>query len=393
MKKILIALALVCLMAVSVSAWYGSDQHRFAIDCAGVDTGTPIVINGSSGFTIDGETQIAWTQCRPDLYLYYSSSTDYLVADNESIRYPMEVEKGNGTSYLPRDVWGLEYLAVYHFGDLSDSSQYDNDLQWSSAQFCESEPCNYPTPANIGDGMHFGESSVRSTNNLGIVGSTPRTILYFLNTISESNAFDYEWSIGDYGDYMTYHHVLSLIQRGNTGSKYVSVDNFQQELTINPTVPERGQSFFTIFTYDGTTASLYYDTIFNGSVETEVDTTPNLLSIGIAPEGSISDNIVRVYDEFRFLNNTNMTDAQMQQLYANFAGTATYGTLGEIENAPAAPPAPTGYVAQYSTQDYKDMVIDFIGGGAAEFVGWVGMLVLVGVIGYGISRMRKAGGK
>ena len=51
------------------------------------------------------------------------------------------------------------------------------------------------------------------------------------------------------------------------------------------------------------------------------------------------------------------------------------------------------YNATYSTGDFRSMVVDVLGTAGNEIVQWVGMLVLIAVIGLLITRVNKLGVK
>jgi len=125
-------------------AWLGSWQYRKKeqINQTGSSTliNFPYLINGT-GFSLNGEPiQYVWTiaNITPNNttfnYLYYNNFTSYVVVNgSDNAQLPFEVERGNGTSYNPTQVWDSNYRLVYHFENKTgnsnkDSTQYGMDF-------------------------------------------------------------------------------------------------------------------------------------------------------------------------------------------------------------------------------------------------------------------------
>jgi hypothetical protein len=79
---------------VALDPWYNSSYaNRYPINCTNINSGTPIVINGSSGFTHNGTTQIAWTTCYPNMSLYHNSGLgQYAVANDSGGQVPNKLQ-------------------------------------------------------------------------------------------------------------------------------------------------------------------------------------------------------------------------------------------------------------------------------------------------------------
>lgn len=69
--------------------------NNLAINCSNVEAGTPIVINGSSGFEINGQKQIVWTNCQ-SLPIGGNVTTDGL--------YTIHTFNANGTFTVPKGI-------------------------------------------------------------------------------------------------------------------------------------------------------------------------------------------------------------------------------------------------------------------------------------------------
>ena len=55
------------------------------INSTNMDAGTPAVINGSSGFTINGDKQVVWFSANSSRYLCYNSSSVYAIVDDVNL--------------------------------------------------------------------------------------------------------------------------------------------------------------------------------------------------------------------------------------------------------------------------------------------------------------------
>jgi len=115
--------------------WNSTYKYRRLIDCSNITDRFPLVINGSGGFDLGCGKNIVWTYCSGvGTALYYNNCSDYVVA-NDTDQLPMEVERGNGTSYNPTQIWDNTTVLVQHLeenptGDppqMIDSSQYGNN--------------------------------------------------------------------------------------------------------------------------------------------------------------------------------------------------------------------------------------------------------------------------
>lgn len=120
----------------STWAWWNSSYpFRYYINCSGIDSGTPIVINGSAGFVLPGDNspQIVWTNCAPALYLYFNNSEQYDIG-TETQRKAYEVEVGNRSSFNISDVWDGNYTMVYHMSSVNGSQKTEHLMSLYSAQ-------------------------------------------------------------------------------------------------------------------------------------------------------------------------------------------------------------------------------------------------------------------
>lgn len=121
MKKNLIPILIlfIALSLIQVTA------INYPINCSLMTDGTPIVINGSAGVTIDGYKQIIWTQCNQsgNLKLTINSSTDYAVVNNYGT-IPFEVEQGNMTSYNKESIGN--FISAWNLNNSQDSKGASN---------------------------------------------------------------------------------------------------------------------------------------------------------------------------------------------------------------------------------------------------------------------------
>ena len=77
----------------------------------------------------------------------------------------------------------------------------------------------------------------------------------------------------------------------------------------------------------------------------------------------------------------------------NQCGEQYGGDYSEFTPQSCSAPPITGYVAQYSSGDFKDMAVDLLGTAGAEFMQWVGFLAVIAIIGVGVVRFTTKGKK
>jgi hypothetical protein len=124
---ILAFLLLLPLAKADTYSWWNSSysyRRQEQINQTGSSTliNFPYLINGT-GFNLSTEpTQYVWTIANISAdnttfnYLYYNDFTNYAVVNgSDNVQLPFEVERGNGTSYNPTQVWDSNYWYVHHF--------------------------------------------------------------------------------------------------------------------------------------------------------------------------------------------------------------------------------------------------------------------------------------
>jgi hypothetical protein len=118
--------------------WNVSYTYKRQINCSNMTNGTPALINGTNGVVINGYKQFIWTQCYSNLSLYYNDQASYTVVQNDTTIVPFEVERGNGTSVNPTQVWDRNRLAaVYLLNTSKDSTVFNNGGTPSGVSFSQ----------------------------------------------------------------------------------------------------------------------------------------------------------------------------------------------------------------------------------------------------------------
>ena len=313
---------LLLLLIGTASAWYSTSyNYRMPIYCTGMDTGAPIVINGSGGFTINGDQQIVWTNCRGgNQSVYYNSSTAYVIA-NETEILPYEVEIGNVSSNSPYSVW-TSYNATYHMGNKTngmDSANHWNmtlqgGLPWIST-------------AKIGGAFNYTSSSTYM--DMIWVNLTNRNIT--LNTwINTRNGFSTNYMFSQRQSGTT---DRSLYFRMDAGK--ITLSFYGDDLTANTTL-NNNTWYNVIAVFDKTTGKqiIYLNGVQDGIRDSgDYKGISGSTTIGAYPGGGLGMN--GSIDEFR-MSETTPTTANANQTYQNGIGAAGYGTLGASEAPPVS---------------------------------------------------------
>jgi hypothetical protein len=323
---------------VQLDPWYNSSYtDRYPINCTLITEGTLIVINGSGGFTHNGEKQIVWTVCGgANLFLYYNPglSGQYLVANDTVL--PMEVEMGNATSYNAIDIctiskavsiWHLNTntsitdtcnrnnLTIYSGGSLPISTgMFGNALLFSNPTVCESACANsinnaYTTNAfglPSGNGASYIQMSVKSQT---VTDGAYRRIFGFGETNFDTSSRGFMQKVA--GDNKFY---LYTPASGMLNSNYELSTTFYDILGYN---------------YNGTDAKIYVNTTLKATQTASNTVTPNVIRIGANYNNPYLQYGGMAYiDELRIFNESK-TEKFTNDTYYNTINTRGYGNLEE----------------------------------------------------------------
>jgi len=316
--------------------WNSSYAFRAFINCSNVDTGTPIVINGSSGFTIDGQKQIVWTTCQPDLYLYWNNYTDYVVANNTT-QVPMYVKTGNRTSFDQYQVWTY-YNAIVG---------YDGTLNGTSTAVSLTGKFN----GTLGSGASqssiamFGNRSFYFDNSLNgyiavpsgvLSGVTNLTMVAWLRPVTlgiGDRVFGFTATTSNYGVDTNINMAETPKQLEafhDTGSAQIA-KLYTDAITTNV-----WHFVFSRFSNTRGTILLGFNTTSNSTAAGAYTYTPSQSSgaynyIGRTARSGETDRQFNGQIDFIIFYNASVPDTFFNQTYYNAIGTAGYGTLGETE--------------------------------------------------------------
>jgi len=306
---------------------------RYLINCTNLDDNTPIVINGSDGFEIDGKKQIVWTYCSgTGTALYLHNSTDYsdYVVANDTTQIPFEVEFGNGTSYNPTDVWDANYEAVYHMYDITTTTINDSALSNHGTKVGVNQPIesnglmgNAQTFSNdyyIEDGNSIGDGNSYLTAEVWIKRDA-EDVLQFLLGRSD---FGGNQNTNSFGFYMGSDNKLSatITTVDNTG-----ITAFAGTITDS-------NWHYCVVTYNNSKIVSILDTVSGTPVsQTGVLTDPtSSFRIGRATRANLGFS--GVIDEVR-VSNIVRSASFLNQTYQNAIGTSGYGNALAMESAPS----------------------------------------------------------
>lgn len=308
--------------------WSASYAYKLLINCTGMTDNTPFIINGSSGFMIDGIQQYVWTYCKGNGTAVYYTSKDVYVVANDTNQLPFEVETGNGTSYLPRSVWDANYLVVQHFneafGTILDSTTYGNNGTTGAG-------ISYRSTGQMGYGLEFD----------GVTGN----VTFGGITVAQSHLTVEAWINGDNFPDATHDMIITKGTMGSDGDYYLSIASDKLWWAVRPHGVSREDiagstslSDDTWYRIVGTKDASFSQVFLNG----DADIAPNALNGNIGNANPIwLGNIVSgglpfdgTLDEFR-ISNTRRSNAHLNETYKNAIGTTGYGTLDSpLEEAP-----------------------------------------------------------
>ncbi|MBW3019359.1 LamG domain-containing protein, partial [Candidatus Woesearchaeota archaeon] len=343
MRKIVLCLLVFLMLACSSYAWWDdSYDYRFKIDCSDVAAGTPIVVNGSDGFSIDGHNQLVWTVCGSNnLSVYFNNYTDYVVA-NENGQVAFEVETGTGTSYNPEDIWS-DYKAVFHGnvnGSYQDSTVNENDGTINGSVFEENN--------GIVDGAYYFDGSDDYVSLPLSLSPEDYDISYAVWFKTNSTGVKHRLLIGgtktDESDWFYF---------GMNGQHKIQ---FNADDGSNPTglivtsgTYNDGNWHLATLTRDASNDNftLFVDANWIGS-DTNIDSGIHLNQINVGAYTAAQWSFEDMIDEVRVYNGT-LSGDEIYQTYQNTLGISGYGTLLAKENQTSpAPPARTVAYMNYN---------------------------------------------
>jgi hypothetical protein len=298
---------------VVLDPWFNSSYAlRALINCTNTFYGLPIAINGSKGFNLNGTNQTVWTICQPNLYLYFNSNFDYQVANNTA-RVPMEVEKGNVSSYLPSSVWANQGAkGIYHMAGvaaLTDASDFANGSVTGT-----------PTSAGgiFGNGWEVVGSQYANDISASFTKLTACAWIDFANGTNRR-------LFGTLG-YITSSYYEAGTPRMNT----FQLSPYQDVGTGTTGFAEWG---YWCHTQSGTTAREYANGTLKNSNNAYANSVSSISAFQVLRAQSIDPWVGKV-DEFRvFDDEKNAT--WINNTFENAIGTLGYGSLDPAEAPPA----------------------------------------------------------
>jgi len=303
--------------------WNASFDYRRKINCSNMTDGVPLVINGSDGFKIGGYTQIVWTYCAGEnTSVYYNSYSNYVVA-NDTAQLPMEVEKGNGTSYNPTSVWDSDYKYVGHFDNSAVDSTNTNNGTVSGATNQASYIGDGYYMGGDGDEVYWSDGTFDSVFESGnytfsawvrrdATGGMPSNSMF--DHMKANTAYNAFW-MNSAGDFCMFEY-----------DDYLCADFDGAEDTW----------YYVVFAFDGTNGFIYIDGELNVTgTFVNLMAVANPYSLGKYDAGT-DRNWYGDVDEARIID-ANISLSEVNQSYQNMIGTSGFGDLGEEETKPFTP--------------------------------------------------------
>ncbi len=183
---------------VALDPWWNSSYtKRIPVNCSNMNASDPVLLNGTSGFSINGIRQNVWSTCSlSNMSIYYNTESDYVIAD-DSGRLPTIVQNGTGLSYNPQSVFA-GYNATILMNETSGTTAFDvqglDDFTNTNALVA--------VPGIIGNSYYFASISSSKLYNAGGMGfnasnSSTRMIWMKLNTTSGAGKAVFEATAED----------------------------------------------------------------------------------------------------------------------------------------------------------------------------------------------------
>lgn len=249
----------------------GSSATNFPYLINGTDGTLPATNTGFNSLNGNcGRQQIVWgivngtgsASSNSTNYLYYNNCTDYvLVNGSEVTQLPMDVDEGNGTSYLPNQVYSNS-SAVYHLNKSTISSGIVKD---STGNGDDLYVINTPTENNtcvFGSCINFDGSSVQylsGASPTGLNSSQNFTIEAWVNNyIIDSNArriFERD-NIGSAFGFNCYNFNYATTGNTNQYECTLVANGGQNVLTTTTASIPVGKWQYFVFMYDATNANM-----------------------------------------------------------------------------------------------------------------------------------------
>lgn len=328
MRSQIILLAFLLLLGslANASWWDASYIYRFPINCTNVASGTPILINGSTGFTLNGNKQTVWTVCGgANLSVYYNNATDYATA-NDTANVPMAVQAGNETSYLPASVFA-GYSTAILMNETSAGLAYDVlGLYNFTSNATTNQTGLFQRAYNF---TNASKSTMQIAGNIGLSNDTSRTYSIWLNpssTAPSTNQTVFASPIS----------TTLVIYRIYLGSGGIQASRVKPGIAENkaPAIPITGGWQRIDVRWNSTDGNM--SMFINGTERTSVISTStgssaaiNRTTIGNS-ETLNAENYAGQISNFQAIESA-LSNAVINQTFQNSIGTAGYGMVGILE--------------------------------------------------------------
>lgn len=308
-------------------AWWDlSYAQRYNISCTGMTDGTPILINGSAGFNINGNQQYGWTYCMgTGTAVYYNDETDWVVA-NDTVQLPVEIESGDSSDYTPSSVWDASYLAVWHCSENTGTTV--SDSADSSASFNGTmNVSSWSSSGRVGNACYPNHLMRIQQDVIFDTGYTNFTIQFWVN-----HDVDYSGASPGRTD-----HIFGM---GGSGLDiHARWENTAQDIRWYRF--SGGESYDDSSGLSMTASTWYLQTYVHGTGVSNILQVNNVTEISIATGKTniAQDNtfavgahstggsaIDAVIDEVRILKR-GMGTAEINSIYQNMLGTSGFGSI------------------------------------------------------------------
>lgn len=314
--------------------WFGGYAYKMEINCTNMTDRLPLIVNGSNGFQVDGETQYIYTYCSgKGTAVYYNGKSDVIVANN-SEQLPSCSENSSASSHDCNLVFGTDAaqtnIAAFGLTNLSDWRE-DHDLDNDGAVLNET--------GKVAGGYQFNE-----TDLLNLSGAAAD--LVFSNQMFTV----FGWIATEGDEYCSIVNKPSVCANCNQrwrlgidGSEHLDFfidgsDGVGDQCRAQGTTDIVDGNFYFIagVLRSDNSIDLYVnghqeDTDINCPADSDGNTEPVRIGAEMTEGGAISYYFNGTIDNLIIMNRS-YSDIEINQTYNNMINKTTFGTLEARES-------------------------------------------------------------
>jgi len=301
-------------------------SNNITFNCSQVTNKIPVILGGQTGFEINGNTQLVYSNClQNEIYVFYNTSTNYVIG-NTTTQFPHDIVEGNTTSYNPSYVWSTwknHTLSMHLEGDITDTTQNQNNGTYIGTPT--------QTTCVVGDCFDYDGSTEGIRWNDGTFDSTFQTGNYTFmawanrdnaNALQHNSLFQHFKS----GQAYNYFALASKNYADQTLAYVYAQDYNNISSTIYTFNVSDDEWNFLVYTYDSANNNL---SMYSNGTYLEGNTFGHFIDVNSPYDLAYYDGVAEdkhfdgLIDEVRIINDK-VTSSEVNQIYQNYIGTEGY---------------------------------------------------------------------